>query len=209
VGPSVAAVVSEFPKLDWTVRMGEHERVLELLLDGAVDVAIVSWPVTETVGADLVELLRVEEPIVLVAHPRHPMALRSGKAATVDEIARVGTPLMLLRWWPTHHPEMLRLAQRLGTTIDVPMDTARHLALRGAALGFFTKGYISEDLEAGRVVELQLTDGPDVSRQSAVVRHAQRGPLAPAAAALVEAIRGRAAEIGLTITGRDRRPRPR
>jgi DNA-binding transcriptional LysR family regulator len=203
VGPALAAVIAEFPRLDWTVRMGEHERMLELLLDGAVDLAIISWPCADTVSADLVELARLEEPIVLVAHPRHPLAVRAAKGeTTVDDLIRHGRPLLALRWWPTHHPEMLRLAQRSGTTIDVPMDTARSLALSGAAVGFFTKAYIYEDLAAGRVVEIGLSDGPKLSRESAVVRHAQRPPLAPAAANLVEAVHRRAGEIGLRAAAR-------
>jgi DNA-binding transcriptional LysR family regulator len=210
VGPALAKVVEEYPRLDWTVRMGEHDRVLELLLDGAVDLAIISWPCAETVSADLVELVRLEEPIVLVAHPKHPLAVRAAKnAVNVDEVVKLGRPLLLLRWWPTHHPEMLRLAQRSGNSIDVPMDTARHLTTRGAAVGFFTRAYISEDLEAGRVVEIKVTDSPGMSRESAVVRHAQRAPIPPAAGVLVDAIRRRAPEVGLTVAGRERRSRSR
>jgi DNA-binding transcriptional LysR family regulator len=186
--------------------MGEHERALELLLDGAVDLAIVSWPVADTVSADLVELLKFEEPVVLVAHPQHRLALRAAtRPASVEDMIKLGAPVLLLRWWPQHHPEMLRLAQRSGTTIDLPMDTARHLVLRGAAVGFFAKVYISEDLEAGRLVEIPLADDPALSRESAVVRHAHRSALPPAAAVLVEAIRRRAREIGLDIVERGRR----
>jgi DNA-binding transcriptional LysR family regulator len=206
VGQAIAAVVADHPKLDWTVRMGEHERALELLLDGAVDLAIVSWPVADTVSADLVELLKFEEPVVLVAHPQHRLALRAAtRPASVEDMIKLGAPVLLLRWWPQHHPEMLRLAQRSGTTIDLPMDTARHLVLRGAAVGFFAKVYISEDLEAGRLVEIPLADDPALSRESAVVRHAHRSALPPAAAVLVEAIRRRAREIGLDIVERGRR----
>src|SRR5262249_9673188 len=187
------------PRLDWTVRQGEHERVLDLLLDGAVDLAIISWPCADTVGADLVELLRVEEPVILVAHPRHPLAVRATKSpVTIDELIRIGRPLLLLRWWPTHHhPEMLRLAQRSGTTMDIPMDTARHLALRGAAVGYFTKAYISEDIEAGRVVEIPVSDGPVLSRESALVRHMRRSSMPPPAVALIESLPERARSGGL------------
>jgi DNA-binding transcriptional LysR family regulator len=191
VGGSLSAVVEKYPRVDWTVRQGEHERALELLLDGAVDLAIISWPCADTVTADLVELLRVTEPVVLVAHPKHPIAARNqDRVVTREELLRIGRPLLLLRWWPNaHHPEMLRLAKDAGTTIDVPMDTARHLLLRGAAVGYFTKSYISDDLDTGRLVEVQVSDGPAVTRESALVRHARRSALPQAALALVEELR--------------------
>jgi DNA-binding transcriptional LysR family regulator len=205
VGGALASVVEEYPRLDWTVRQGEHERCLELLLDGAVDLAIISWPCADTVAADLVELLAIKEPVVLVAHPDHALAkVSADRVIARADLLRVGRPLLLLRWWPTHHPEMLRLAQESGTTIDVPMDTARHLTLRGAAVGYFTKAYIADDLEAGRVVEIRVTDGPDVFRESALVRHAHRPAMPPAAVALVESLRRSAKARGLTSGSRRR-----
>jgi hypothetical protein len=65
--------------------------------------------------------------------------------------------------------------------------------------------YIAEDLEAGRLVEVQLADDPALSRESAVVRHAHRSAMPPAAAVLVEAIRRRAREIGLQVLERGRK----
>jgi DNA-binding transcriptional LysR family regulator len=200
VGAALASVVTEYPRVDWTVRQGEHDRALELLLDGAVDLALISWPCADTVSADLVELLRMEEPIPLVSRPDHPLATRArNRAVTVDELLRAARPLLLLRWWPNHHPDMLRLAQRSGSTIEVPMDTARHLVLNGAAVGFFAKAFISDDLDAKRLVEIRVSDGPRLSRESALVRHAHRPALPPAAVALVEALRRRAQTRGLTI----------
>lgn len=209
VGQALAAVVEEFPRVDWSVRQGEHERALELLLDGAVDLSIISWPVADTASADLVELLRFEEPIILVADPKHPLARVPNRTLTVEELLRIGRPLLCLRWWPTHHPDMLRLAERSGTTIDVPMDTARNLVLRGAAVGFFTRAYIAEDLEDGRVVEVRVSDGPTFSRESSLVRHAHRPAMAPAALALVEALRERGKRVGLTVRGREKAPKKR
>jgi DNA-binding transcriptional LysR family regulator len=201
LGRAMAPVVVAHPRLDWSVRVGEHERVLTLLLDGAVDLAMVSWPCPETLSADLVELLRIREPVILVAPPKHPLVKHAnGHTVTIEELARFAKPLLLLRWWPEHHPEMIRLAQRVGgATVDVPMDTARQLALSGAAIGFFTQGYVAEDLEAGRLVVVRLANDPKMTRESAFVRHARRPPPSEAAATLVDAVRRRATEIGLTV----------
>ena len=195
LGPAVAAFVRAFPEVDLLIRSGNHERNVALLLDGVVDLGIVAWPCTEAGTADLQPILSFREPVVLVASPRHALA-RAGRFGT-DELVRLGRPFFKLRWWQDHHPTIVELAQRAGPIFDFPMETARSLAVQGVGVGFFTRTYIVEDVHRGGLVELAVNGLGPMVRDSALVRRRRSGPLSPAAANLVEAIRRQAGELGL------------
>jgi len=196
VGPALSAFVRAHPQVDCVVRAGDHERIVALLLDGVVELGLVTWPCTEAVAADLQAVLLFHEPVVLVARPGHALTTRA--RVSEDDLVRLGRPLFRLRWWQTHHPEILRLAERAGPAVDLPMETARCLALAGAGVGFFTRTYITEDLERGALVEVAVRDLAPIHRDSALVRRRRSGPLSPAAANLVEAIRRQAETLGLS-----------
>src|SRR5437667_222008 len=46
--------------------------------------------------------------------------LARGHRVTRDELGRLARPLLRLRWWQSHHPELTRLAERSAAAIDVP-----------------------------------------------------------------------------------------
>lgn len=199
VGPALSAFVQSHPQVDCTVRSGDHERIVTLLLDSVVELGLVTWPCAEAVAADLQAVLLFHEPVVLVARPGH--ALAACPRPTRDDLVRLGRPLFRLRWWQTHHPVILRLAERAGTAVDLPMEAARSLTLAGAGVGFFTRTYIAEDLQRGALLEIALRDLAPIHRDSALVRRRRSGPLSPAAAALVEGIRRQADALGLLTRG--------
>lgn len=209
VGPALARFGAASPDVDCTVRAGNHEHVVALLLDGVVDLGLVVWPCSEAPAADLHPVLLFREPVVCVAAPTHPLARRA--RVPVDELARLGRPFFLLRWWQKHHPALLRIAEGAGPAMDIAMETARALAVAGAGAGFFVRTYIDEDLRRGDLVELRVRDQPRIVRDSALVRRRRAGALSPATASFVEAIRLRAAALGI-LSGRrglsePRRPR--
>jgi DNA-binding transcriptional LysR family regulator len=196
VGPALAAFLRRHPGVECVARAGDHERVVALLLDGLVDLGIVTWPCAESDAASLQPLVLLREPVVLVAAPGHPVARH--RRITQDELAASGAPLVRLRWWQEHHPAIDRLAARTRPQLELPMEAARTLVLGGDAVGFFTRTYVSEDLERGALVPVEVADLPRIDRDAALVRRARgSGPLSPAAAGLVEAIRARAAALGL------------
>jgi DNA-binding transcriptional LysR family regulator len=195
VGPALARLVRGHPEVDCAVRSGDHEQVVALLLDGVVELGLVTWPCTEAAAADLQPILRFHEPVVLVARPGHPLTAlgRVGQ----EELVRLGRPLFRLRWWQAHHPTLVALAERAGPAVELPMETARALALEGAGVGFFTRTYIAGDLARGALTEVRVRDLPALHRDSALVRRRRAAPLSPAAAALVEALRLQALALGL------------
>jgi LysR family transcriptional regulator, low CO2-responsive transcriptional regulator len=187
VGPALAKFMRTHPEIDCTLRSADHEFLVELLLDGIVELALVTWPCGGSVEAELTPLFVFREPVVLVAHPRHELALR--RSVTPDDVARLARPLLQLRWWQKHHPQIARLAQRSQTAMEVPMETGRYLVLQGSGAGFFTRTYIAGDLLASALAEIPVRGFPPLTRTSALVRRKRSMPLTPAAAALIQALR--------------------
>jgi DNA-binding transcriptional LysR family regulator len=190
VGPAMASFVRTHPDVECSLKSADHEVLVELLLDGILELALITWPCPEPLAGELLPLFVFHEPVVLVAHPRHPLALR-GRVKR-DEIAGLARPLLRLRWWPTDPAELSRLALKAGTPVQVPMETARHLVLSGVGAGFFTRTYVAEDLIRGALREVQVRGLRRIFRHSALVRRRRTLPLSSAAADLVQALRAQA-----------------
>jgi DNA-binding transcriptional LysR family regulator len=195
VGPAVAAFLRDHPQVEVLARATEHEGVVRHLLDGLVDLALVAWPCAEAAAAHLTPLTIFHEPVPLVTHPDHPLAAHP--SASQADVVRLARPFLKLRWWQAPHPTVARLAARAGVALEVPMETARHLAIQGRAAGFFTRTYVDEDLAQGRLRAVTVRDLPRLYRDSALVRRARGAPLSPAAAGLVAALRKQAASLKL------------
>ena len=128
------------------------------------------------------------------------------KLPSRDDVAQLAQPFFRLRWWPAHHPELVRLAERAGTAMEVPMEIARHLALQRQGAGFFARTYVAHDLADGALVEIPVRGVPRLTRGSALVRR-RRSPLGPAAAELIQVIHAQAAGCGLLVPGSPDRAR--
>jgi LysR family transcriptional regulator, low CO2-responsive transcriptional regulator len=195
VGPALAQLLGDHPELECLVRAGDHERVLELLWDGMVELALVAWPCTEAFAAELEPLLVLHEPVPLVVSPMHPLARR--RKLTRAELVREARPLYRLRWWRNHHPELVRMAEESGRSVDVPMEAARQLVVSGLGAGFFTRTYIADELARGQLVTLELRDFAPLRRDAALVRRGRAVPLSPAGVQLMAALRKQAQTLGL------------
>jgi DNA-binding transcriptional LysR family regulator len=195
LGPALVRFVSEHPDIECSMRSGDHEFVLQLLADGVVELGIIAWPCRDAAARELTSLLVLREHVRLVANPSHPIAQR--KTMRRAELIELGRPFLRLRWWPSHHPELTRIADEAGSALEIPMQAARHLTLRGAAVGFFPQTLVGEDLERGALVEVPVHDLPPIERQSALVRRSKRGPLSADAHAFIDCLRQQATGLGL------------
>jgi DNA-binding transcriptional LysR family regulator len=169
-GGFLAAAVARFrhshPQVELFIREGHTDQIIQMLEDGVVKLGLVAWPVF---GADLVSLLRFREPLVLVVDPAHPLAGQD--SVDLEEVARAGVPLLHIRWGPTTHSLRARLEGLYETPLEVPIDTAHQMVLRGSGAAFLTRTLVSEDLAAGRLVELVVADQSPLYRESALVRN--------------------------------------
>lgn len=195
VGPALAGFLGAHPRVECHARSGDHEFVLELLWDGVVELGLIAWPCHGTSARELGVLAVFSEPVVLVVAPTHALAKERG--VTTSDLVRLGRPLLKLRWWQTHEPALLRLAEETGVSLEVPMEAARYLVRDSKAVGFFPRTYVAEDLERGSLVEVRIRDLKPFERCSALVRRTRESPLSPAAAALTQAIEVQAKRLGL------------
>jgi DNA-binding transcriptional LysR family regulator len=202
VGPALGRFMSAHPQVDCLVQAGYHESILTLLLDGIVELALVAWPCPPGLASELHALFTLHEPVVLVAHPGH--RLTRLKQVTGKDVARLARPLYRLRWWQSHHPAITRLADETGGSVDVPMESARHLVLRGHGVGFFTRALVAEELAAGTLTEVPVRGLPPLTRDSALVRRLRGSRLSPAANNLVALLREEAQRLGLLAQRRAR-----
>ena len=102
LGPALTEFVRVHPKVECHARSGDHELVLQQLWDGAVELGILVWPSGNASAHELEVLSVFEEPVLLAASPRHPLASKRSIAET--ELVGLGGPLLKLRWWLTHEP---------------------------------------------------------------------------------------------------------
>src|SRR6266851_423668 len=86
VGPALAKFIRSHPNVDCALKSADHEVLVELLLDGIIELALIAWPCTEAVEAELTPLFVFHEPVLLVAHPKHELAVR--RTVTQDELSR-------------------------------------------------------------------------------------------------------------------------
>jgi DNA-binding transcriptional LysR family regulator len=192
VGPAVARFLRDQPEVDCSLKSGDHEVMIGLLRDGIVDLALIAWPTADPVDP----LWTFREPVVLAASPQHPIAARRRGILTADLVA-AARPFLRMRWWPRNPPDLIRLWDRSGHLIEVPMDTGRHLAREGVGVGFFSRILISEDLAEGRLVEVAVQDFPQLQRTFALVQLPREHTLPAAARLLAEAIEEEARRFGL------------
>lgn len=194
-GPALAKFTAAHPDVDCLVRSGDHEAMLTLLLDGIVELALVAWPCPPALEPDLRALFTLREPVVLVAGRGHALARR--KQVTQKEIVRLGRPVYRLRWWQSHHAAIDRLAEATGRSMELPMESARHLVGRGHGVGFFPRALVADDLRRGELVELAARDVPAITRDSALVRRIRAAPLSPASARLAALVHTEAERLGV------------
>jgi len=199
LGPALARFHAAHPEVEVLVRAGRHEQLVELFHDAVVRLALLAWPSHDVLTGDVEVLLTLREPAVLAASPSHPLARLKASSEPVDQAAvlALARPFLLLRWWLSLPPAVAGLARRAQPTVDVPMDTGRQMVLSGVGAGFFPWMQVADFVAGGQLVVVQVTDLPPVDRVSALIRRAGAAPLAPAAEALVQAIRERAASLGL------------
>ncbi len=193
-GLVVAAVVqfrAARPGVDLSIHSGDQSRVVSMLGDGLVDLALVSWPDYDLPAgtAAPTPLLRFREPIVLVVGANHPLA---GLTVSLDEVAHRADPFLTLHWTERVYEQALRVMTTTQSTVEVPINTARQLLVRGIGAAFMTRTFIADALAAGRLAEVVVSDAPPLSRGIALFGTSRRGGLSPVAADFVEVLRDEA-----------------
>lgn len=197
-GPAVLAFQQNYPEVECRVREGDHWSLVEWLCDGLIDLALICWPCLDPLLADMTPVVRLQEQMVFVVSPKHPLAKPEGIAQA--DILQHSNPFLLLRWWQVTPLEIAQIVAQSRSVLDIPNETGRYLVAHGQGGGFFSRPTVLPDLEAGRAVAVKVLDMPPIYRDTALV-HLARHKLSPHATNFVERLQLEAKLQGLSILG--------
>ena len=152
-------VFAEFKKLypDVAVQISRLERakILESIIDNSVDFGVVSTPVDDK-RLTVVNIHRDE--LVIIAAPGHPLSRM--KQAAIANLA--GFPLLLPKIGRTRDTlESLFYERGMKPKVSMELDSSELLKRFVAAdvgVGFIARSNVSEDVKAGALVAITLSD---------------------------------------------------
>lgn len=195
LGPVLAEFHAEYPHVECYIEEGRHEQMVDLLVDGRVELGLIAWPYIEEPIAEITPILHFHERVPLVAHRTHPLARQS--AIRRDELLARCDLFLLMRWWLVTPPPVAHLAMQAPSVADLPTDTGRYLLQQGIGVGYFPQTLIETDLRSGQVVELTVADLPPIYRDSALVHLARNTTLSMPASNFVTKLRRQAERLHL------------
>jgi len=178
--PKLLALFSrKHPELELKLAVNNREAVLDLLEEGAVDLALMGTPPARL---EATSFSFARHPLVVIAHPQHRLA---GKrkvpvAALREESFLVrepgsGTRAAMERFFAAH------LIRPASTTEISSNETIKQAVMAGMGLGFISQHAVGLELAAGQLALLNV-DGLPVMRAWNIVHRADKR-LSPAAAA--------------------------
>ncbi len=161
-----------YPQIDVAIHTGHNRQIIEMLYEHYVHLGFVTGPFFHP---EISSLLRLEEPLVMVTHPGHP--LTQGKHLTLADVMRQSHPFFLIDWsWEVRHRQSQWISSA-SSTIEVPPQTAHELVSSGMGVGLLTHALVSQSLKKGELVEITVQDMPRLQRESLLVYRAADSPL--------------------------------
>ncbi len=148
-----AAFKRQNPDVQVRIRRGEHNEILEAVLENRVDFGVVSLPVGDA-RLKVVPLHR-DELLVALA-PRHPLAKR-GKPLDPAEIAK--EPLLLPRSGQTREAIEELLGGQGALQVSMELDSTELLkgfAAAGLGLAFVARTLAAAEAQAGELALLPI-----------------------------------------------------
>jgi LysR family transcriptional regulator, carnitine catabolism transcriptional activator len=167
VTDSLVRFQDRHPGIDVVVYEGQHRHLTSMLHDRQAELGIVAWPNLDPLVQDLEPLVIMREEVPLVVAPE--IARKLPLNYTVADVLALVPRVISLRWWQVDPDGAAALAQRAATCVELPTGPARRLVIKGAGFGLFVRSAILEDLNAGRVVEIQPVDFEPLHRDTALV----------------------------------------
>ena len=175
----IAEFHKRYPAVRLQVTNAPTPKTLAALRDGSIDFGVVSGPLPDAEGLDLIPVRRVQD--IFVAAPDHPL---SGREITKEELAE--HPMMMLEgatstrryveaWLGEDFPKpMIELA-----TSDLLVEFAK----RGIGVASVVEDFAAAALASGELCRLRLPSAPP-PRDLYLVRSRRLSPSAAAAGML-------------------------
>jgi DNA-binding transcriptional LysR family regulator len=170
-----------YPNVGVNVSRLERAKILESVVDNSVDFGVVSMPVDDK-RLTVVTIHRDE--LVIIAPPRHPLSRM--KDVSVADVERF--PLLLPKVGRTRDAiENLFHERHLKPRVSMELDSSELLKRFVAAdvgIGFIAKSNVVEDVKAGALAAIPLSDA-SIRRELALVFRKDKA-LSRAALAFIE-----------------------
>jgi LysR family transcriptional regulator, carnitine catabolism transcriptional activator len=202
---SLVRFQDKHPGIDVVVLEGHHRHLTVMLHERQAELGIIAWPNLDALLPDLVPLVIMRERVPLVVSPEVRAKLPA--SYTIADVLGICPRVINLRWWQVEPDAATALAQRSGSCVELPTGPARRLAIRGAGFGAFVRSSIMDDLEAGRLVEIEPADFEPLHRDTALVAHSETVLERAVLRDFAEEIAAECARIGTIIESR-LTPRP-
>jgi DNA-binding transcriptional LysR family regulator len=155
----------QYPDVAVNIKRADYAKILESVIDNSVDFGVVSLPVTDN---RLTVVLIHRDDLLIIAPPQHPLAKM--KSATVAEAAKF--PLVVPKAGHTRDAlENLFHERKLKPRYAMELDSSELLKRFVAAdvgVGFIARSNVSEDVKAGVLAAIPLSDA-QIRRDLALV----------------------------------------
>ena len=177
-----------YPEINIILDVANHKVLLKHLLDNDVDLVIMGHP-PEALDLDTSAFL--ENPLVIVAHPKHRLATRKN----LDPSALVKDTFIMREPGSGTRSAMERFFAEKDLSFITSMEVSGAGALKqsvqaGLGLGLMSRDAVRMELDAGLVVELDVKGLP-IQRHWYLVHHKGKR-LSPPAQAFKEFVLGEA-----------------
>lgn len=155
----------DYPGVSVSIKRADYARILESILENAVDFGVVSLPVNDNrLQAELIH----RDELVVITPPGHPLASR--KSVTVAEVAAF--PLVVPKAGHTRDAlDTLFYDRKLKPNLAMDLDSSELLKRFVAAdvgIGFIARSNIEEDIRAKALAAIPMADA-QVRRDLALV----------------------------------------
>jgi DNA-binding transcriptional LysR family regulator len=175
IATTVARFYQDYPQIDVAIHTGHNREIIEMLYEHYVHVGFLTGPFFHP---EISPLLCLEEPLVLVTHPGHPLA--QVEHVTLSDVQTQSQPFFLIDWSLEARHWQSQWLSSTSSNIEVPPQTAYELVSRGKGVALLTQAMVSQDVQTGRLVELAVADMPRLQRESLLVHRAADSSLSTA-----------------------------
>src|SRR5216683_68719 len=172
-----------------SLRSGNSQDVLKMVLDGEADIGIV-----RSVNHPEVETLTLrDDPLILVGHPAHPAARK--RRATLEEAESF--PLIFYDRGSSDWTLTQGMFRRAGLLPNVVLEVetieaAKRMVERKLGLSFLPQIAVSHEIRQGDLAVINITNAEPLRRNLDVI-HPRRRPLTRDAQAFLGLLRAAAA----------------
>ncbi len=155
----------DYPKVAVSIKRADYARILESILENAVDFGVVSLPVTDNrLAAQLIH----RDHLVVITAPAHPLAGK--KTVSVAEVASY--PLVLPKLGHTRDAlDKLFYDHHVKPHLAMEVDSSellKRFVAAGVGVGFIARSNIEEDIRAKALAAIALADA-QITRDLALV----------------------------------------